>query len=98
MLSYRFDVIFIPQKVYLDWFWESTYTLYTPLPLATPLEPTPHTLSVKELLSDSAARIFPTMFYILYAYSVSIGRHAKTTKKFLERSFLNGSAWYLARR
>ena len=46
MLKYRFDVIFIPQKVYLDWFWESIYTLYTPLPLATPLEPTPHTLSV----------------------------------------------------
>ena len=47
MFNYRFDVIFIPQKVYLDWFWESIYTLYTPSPsLATPLEPTPHTLSV----------------------------------------------------
>ena len=44
MFNYRFDVIFITQKVYLDWFWEGIYTLYTPL--ATPLEPTPHTLSV----------------------------------------------------
>ena len=37
MFNYRFDVIFIPQKVYLDWFWEGMYTLYTP-PVATPLE------------------------------------------------------------
>ena len=30
MFNYRFDVIYIPQKVYLDWFWEGIYTLYTP--------------------------------------------------------------------
>ena len=36
MLNDRFDVIFIPQKVYLDWFWESIYTLYTPSPRLAP--------------------------------------------------------------
>ena len=30
----------------MDWFWEGIYILYTPPPVATPLEPTPHTLSV----------------------------------------------------
>jgi len=43
---------------------------------------------VKELLSDSTARLFPTIFI----YIVSIGGHAKIRKKVVEPSFLNGSA------
>jgi len=45
MFTYRFDVIFIPQK----FTWTDFGRVYIPYipPVATPLEPTPHTLSVE---------------------------------------------------